>query len=428
MFVNDRSVKTEQGVNMEHADIIKAAINAWAKSGFSSTSLNDVAKELGVTKQAIYRYYPGKDALIEAIRDEVDRLHRAHYEALRAAMETAESFKEAMELFVYAKADSLYTHPAEYLFFFVPPNVKIYTEQFPEFYSGMEKREKELFLSLFDKTGAPVLDERQLDTAYVLVQTTSALGLLKPLMEKYKEGSSVSKEELSVIKQIVVETLCIGICREDAVLEPVDAEYVANIAKVEKEELPELHKIFEVVEKLINTKGMRGTSLGEVARELGMSKSSLYSHFKDKESMIKTVMVNQIKGFMDPLVTRLAMCRNTQEKVLCYILYSAAYVELHSRILGIMAWLRLNLPMPHQEEKKEQDFFGQYQGLYGIFAGLPLKEEVKQHKPMLYLHALIFSSLERKPGKFFSPEDAKDIYAFFLRGLFGMANKDKFFI
>ena len=47
--------------------ILDAALDLFAEKGFFGTSLRDVAATVGVRESAIYNYFPGKDALFDAI-------------------------------------------------------------------------------------------------------------------------------------------------------------------------------------------------------------------------------------------------------------------------------------------------------------------------------------------------------------------------
>ncbi|ACL16215.1 TetR/AcrR family transcriptional regulator [Methanosphaerula palustris] len=47
--------------------IFDAAVDLFAERGFDRTSVRDIAKAVGVTESAVYRHYPGKDAILEAI-------------------------------------------------------------------------------------------------------------------------------------------------------------------------------------------------------------------------------------------------------------------------------------------------------------------------------------------------------------------------
>jgi TetR/AcrR family transcriptional regulator len=49
--------------------ILAAAMAAFGTRGFEATSLDDLARELGIRKQTILYWYPAKDALLEAVVD-----------------------------------------------------------------------------------------------------------------------------------------------------------------------------------------------------------------------------------------------------------------------------------------------------------------------------------------------------------------------
>ena len=49
--------------------ILDAALDAFGTRGYEATSLDDLAKELGVRKQTILYWFPSKEALLEAVID-----------------------------------------------------------------------------------------------------------------------------------------------------------------------------------------------------------------------------------------------------------------------------------------------------------------------------------------------------------------------
>ncbi|MBS4026881.1 MAG: TetR family transcriptional regulator [Clostridia bacterium] len=52
---------------MGHREIIEAAVQLFKKNGYPTTSMQDIANELGCTKAAIYYYFTGKEDLLLAI-------------------------------------------------------------------------------------------------------------------------------------------------------------------------------------------------------------------------------------------------------------------------------------------------------------------------------------------------------------------------
>ena len=55
----DRSIRMQK--------IVEAATSLFQKKGFKATTLEEVAKELSLTKAALYHYIPGKEKLLSII-------------------------------------------------------------------------------------------------------------------------------------------------------------------------------------------------------------------------------------------------------------------------------------------------------------------------------------------------------------------------
>jgi len=51
-------------------EILNAARDIFSRKGFEAARMDEVAAAAGVTKPAVYRYFPGKDRLIEALLEE----------------------------------------------------------------------------------------------------------------------------------------------------------------------------------------------------------------------------------------------------------------------------------------------------------------------------------------------------------------------
>ena len=73
-----RSVQWE----MKREALLRAAVSAFNRRGFSQTSLDEIAQNLGVTKAALYYYFPTKSALVAAC---FDRAMKVANESLVAA-------------------------------------------------------------------------------------------------------------------------------------------------------------------------------------------------------------------------------------------------------------------------------------------------------------------------------------------------------
>ena len=63
--------------------ILEIALALFAQSGYCGTSMSDIAKQLGITKAALYKHYAGKQEILERIvarMNEMDYERAAEYE------------------------------------------------------------------------------------------------------------------------------------------------------------------------------------------------------------------------------------------------------------------------------------------------------------------------------------------------------------
>ena len=62
----------------DHRDVQRVAVDLFNRQGYDATSVGDVARELGLTKSAIYHHVPGKEHLLQSAVDEaLDALNEA---------------------------------------------------------------------------------------------------------------------------------------------------------------------------------------------------------------------------------------------------------------------------------------------------------------------------------------------------------------
>ena len=47
--------------------ILHTALEHFAREGYAASSMRDIAAQLGITKGALYRHYPSKRAILEAM-------------------------------------------------------------------------------------------------------------------------------------------------------------------------------------------------------------------------------------------------------------------------------------------------------------------------------------------------------------------------
>jgi len=79
------------------AQILEAATEVFIRAGFHKARMDDIAKQAGLSKGALYWYFDSKDAIIQAI---LDRMFGREYEQLAAFVEVDIPAMEKLEHFL----------------------------------------------------------------------------------------------------------------------------------------------------------------------------------------------------------------------------------------------------------------------------------------------------------------------------------------
>lgn len=91
------------------ARIVEVAMRAFGTGGYEGTSLDDLARQLGIRKQTILYWFPSKDALLEAV---VDRCADEVTQRLLRALDGADGGFGRVEAMVRAMFRLAARHPA----------------------------------------------------------------------------------------------------------------------------------------------------------------------------------------------------------------------------------------------------------------------------------------------------------------------------
>lgn len=94
--------------NDTERQIVDAAYEAVAVYGITRLSLADVAKRANLSRQTLYRYFPSKDDLLEAV---VTREEERFREEIRAAIQGAADDRAALRVAIATTLEKVRTHP-----------------------------------------------------------------------------------------------------------------------------------------------------------------------------------------------------------------------------------------------------------------------------------------------------------------------------
>jgi AcrR family transcriptional regulator len=327
---------------MTRADIIQAAFRAWGRDYYRSTSLSEVAKELGVSKPALYRHFCGKQALLEAMNEWFldDYAGKIRDDFLRAA---AADPREA--LFIMVRAIMSYYACNASLFVF--SLVYVYGER----RMGNPRESlvnRGIDMGVFDRIQEAAFFPRIFQL--VLATLTFAMAYYHRLgpSERAETGEGEIEQDISLV-------LCIisgGLGFQKKELETLDygllEEKVSGIGrKIEENEL--LHSVAEAVAGA----GLWGVSMEMVARVSGLSKSGLYAHFKNKKDMLARLFITEFDRIIDFAEKSMGFSANPAERLYLAIFAICDYLRSRPDVLIALDWLQTRrIGVPEQGERR----------------------------------------------------------------------------
>ena len=75
--------------------IMEAALELFAQNGYPGTSMNDIAKQLGITKGALYKHYSGKQEILDSITKRMNEMDTERAEEYEMPLEEPNGYAEA---------------------------------------------------------------------------------------------------------------------------------------------------------------------------------------------------------------------------------------------------------------------------------------------------------------------------------------------
>ena len=387
----------------------------WGRDFYQHTSLSQLARELGVSKPALYRHFRNKQALLDAMAgyffDDFTAFIRADYH--RAA--AAEDWEEG--LFIMLKIVTEYYGRNVYAFIFFLINVydRKMTGRSTKKHLNARGIDFGVFQSALkvENAGKPLL------THLVFATLTFCMAHF------HKKGKTFSQAPSGVaiqnISAVIGEIIAGGLGYSSERIEALDFESLENrvagtVGTVEDEPL------IKAVAGAVAEAGPWRASMDMVARRSGLSKSSLYGHFKNRQDMLHQLFLTEFRRII--AFAKAGMGQSTVPEAQLYLgIFSiAVYLRSRPEILTALDWIRTRkLDLGRREDP---DFFRIFEDIQG---GRLKRESAGDEEENRQLsHGILFllinilmrrhreQSLEQMPNS-----DIRTLFRFIARGLEG---------
>ncbi len=300
--------------------IIQAALFAWRKTEYFSLTMESVAAELACSKPALYRYFPSKDELTDAVQE-----YAVEKVAQSITDFCGQSEKQALPTILenLLITISRLTQAPESPAFCV---VAGWYNLTPQQKSAVQNSVHTLLL---------VLEQfKDLETArfalFAAVFWTASFFLS-------------NKNDSQAARSMYVETCLQGIHNKNK-----QNDYSIRYDIIEKHFLPSFQEghlqqnhIFAAIQETVAEFGIINTTVQKIADRVGMSVSSLYFYFSNRSEMLLHTLQNERKYFKELFNPRMeSFSGSPLEKVYGYFLALESYFQYNPELITVGHWLR----------------------------------------------------------------------------------------
>jgi AcrR family transcriptional regulator len=318
-------------------DIIKAAFRVWGREMYLTTSLSDLAKELGVTKAALYRHFRNKEAILEA-------MYGYFYDDYAAFIK--EGYDRALEAPNFLESVVILTRSVvEYYLrnmeIFIFSLIRVYGERGIEA-AGEALRRRGLDMSRFQPRNEPVPVYPPLFQMFATTLTFWVAVFHKRGQRPQGEwsGQEPAEAEIRAMIGVVEEKIMGGLGLPREPLEGLD--YEALEKNIPRSQLAAFEdgELLKAVAETVAEAGPWNVSVDMIARRSGLSKSGLYAHFRSKQDMLRRFFMTEFERMIRYAEGAVAASEAPPEQFYLALVSLADYLRSRPEILMAMDWLR----------------------------------------------------------------------------------------
>jgi AcrR family transcriptional regulator len=358
---------------MTKNEIIEAAYKVWGREFYLDTSLSHVARELKVCKPALYRHFMNKKALLEAMTrhffDDFAGFVQADYDK---ALKT-EDKSEGVFIFIQSIIE-YYARNVNYFIF----SMTILNDRKLDSFNMMEELSlRGINMEYFHSS---IKREYALDQV-VMRLLFATLTCYMAHFHNMRGSLTNPPDEAGISKAINMISAIIGkgLGYTDTEINALDYEELENRVLGKLNNIDD-DPLLKAVAGAVAEAGPWDASMEQVARRSGLSKSSLYSHFKNKQDMLRQLFMTESMRIIDFAQGQIKQSEIPQEQLYLGIFAIAEYLRSKPDILVALDWIRnrkLNLsPSDHRHKRPKIDFLR----LFEVIDIKPLQNEVSPFK------------------------------------------------
>ncbi|MDR2808695.1 MAG: TetR/AcrR family transcriptional regulator [Spirochaetaceae bacterium] len=317
---------------MTKEDIINSAFHVWSKDLYQTTSLNTLAQALHISKPAIYRHFESKQAIMQA-------MYNYLFDNYAAAI--LPDYNHALQV---SSSTEQYVIMSRAIVRFYLRNIDVFVFALIKVYANRHIKNMECYLlergidmrilQAPDKTG-------EYPAVYQLTTATIIFLLAYFHKQRYVTGTVPSNEVIQNFMPFVERRITHGLNFDSKILDTLD------YAALEKKVVPytlvkpaEQEKLLNVVASIVAQCGPWNASMEAVAQASGLSKSSLYTHFKSKQDMLRQLFQTECNRIAHHAASSMTLSDKPEAQLYLALFSVIDYLGSRPEILISINWLR----------------------------------------------------------------------------------------
>jgi len=318
---------------MTNTEIVDAAFKVWGRNFYQKNSLSRLAKELGVSKPALYRHFENKQALTDAM---ASRFLDDFSASVRADFEQAQKAEDADDgIFTILK--SIADFFARNVFALVFSLINIYDQKLDGHEISKSLKERGVDMqTLYENI------ERKYKVEPAVVQMIMAtLTFLMSFFHKTIESfdNTPTDKEIQNIISTICESIKRGLGYKREKVNALDYEKLESMVNKSTHSV-EPEPMFKAVAEAVAEAGPWDASMEMVAKRMGLSKSSLYGHFKNRKDMLRRLFMSEFKRIINFARQGIGLSSDSAEQLYLGIYSIAVYLRSRPEILITLGWIR----------------------------------------------------------------------------------------
>jgi len=317
---------------MTRDDIIKAAFKVWGRELYRTTSLNEIAQELGVSKTALYRHFKDKDSILEA-------MYPAYFDDCAAFIKNGcdkaanlSSKREAHLIIMRTIAEYFIRNSEAFIFslarVFDNRDRKTISEEFRK--RGID------FEQMITKTG----ENTSYPSKMQLILATLFFCIAYFHHKNYESGAIPTEETIKAALAQIEDRIGKGLRLDAAKIAALDYESLEKMAAGTVYEDTEHNALLKAVAEAVAEAGPWNASMEMVARRSGLSKSGLYAHFKNKQDMLDKLFVTEFNRIANFARAQIETYDTVEDQLYLAIISIVYYLRSRPEILVAIDWIK----------------------------------------------------------------------------------------